>query len=67
MESGKIMRWLKAVGDLIERGEGIAEIESDKATVEMEALASGRLSEIVHGPGDEVPVGAKIGCIETSE
>jgi pyruvate/2-oxoglutarate dehydrogenase complex dihydrolipoamide acyltransferase (E2) component len=67
MESGKILRWLKAAGDLVERGEGIAEIEGDKVTVEMGALASGKLVEIIHGPGDEVPVGAKIGWIETLE
>lgn len=67
MERGKIVRWLKAAGDPVERGEGIAEIEGDKVTLEMEAKASGTLVEILHGPGDEVPVGAKIGWIETLE
>ena len=67
MERGKIVRWLKAVGDLVERGEGIAEIEGEKVTVEMEARAGGRLIEFLHGPGDEVPVGATIGWIETLE
>jgi pyruvate dehydrogenase E2 component (dihydrolipoyllysine-residue acetyltransferase) len=65
MESGTIVRWLKAVGDPIVRGEAIAEIMTDKATIEMEAVTSGKLIEITHSPGDEVPVGAKIGSIET--
>jgi pyruvate/2-oxoglutarate dehydrogenase complex dihydrolipoamide acyltransferase (E2) component len=42
----------------------IAEIETDKATVEMEAFVSGKLVEIVHPVGDEVPVGEVIGYIE---
>jgi pyruvate/2-oxoglutarate dehydrogenase complex dihydrolipoamide acyltransferase (E2) component len=42
----------------------IAEIETDKATVEMEAFVSGKLVEIVHPAGDEVPVGEVIGFIE---
>ncbi len=47
MEEGKIQAWLKQVGDRIERGEAIAEIETDKTTVEMEAMTSGTLVEIV--------------------
>lgn len=65
METGVIVRWLKAVGDPVARGEPIAEIMTDKATIEMEALAGGTLVEIVRGPGDEVPVGEAIGAIET--
>ena len=51
MEEGKIVSWLKKVGDRVERGEPIAEIETDKTTVEMEAIASGTLVEIVAGRG----------------
>jgi biotin carboxyl carrier protein len=41
MEQGKLAAWLKGVGDRVERGEPLAEIETDKLTVEMESLASG--------------------------
>ena len=64
METGKIAGWTKAVGDTVSRGDVIAEIETEKATVEMEALASGTLVEIVHGAGDEVPVGEVIGYLD---
>ena len=40
MEEGKVVSWLKKVGDKVERGEPIAEIETDKTTVEMEAMAN---------------------------
>ena len=46
MEQGKIVSWLKSVGDRVERGEPIADIETDKTTVEMESLAAGTLVEI---------------------
>ena len=67
MEEATIVDWLKAVGDRIERGEVIAEVETEKATVEMEALDSGTLVEIVAGPGSEVEVGAVIAYLETGE
>ena len=65
MEEGKIAGWLKAVGDRVERGEAIAEIETDKATVEMEAMAAGTLAEIVQDEGATVPVGDVIAILET--
>jgi pyruvate dehydrogenase E2 component (dihydrolipoamide acetyltransferase) len=64
METGVVSGWLKRVGDTITRGDVIAEIETDKVTVEMEALASGTLTEIVHDAGDEVPVGQPIAWLE---
>ena len=64
MATGHIASWSRKVGDPITRGDVIAEIETDKATVEMEALASGKLVEIVHQAGDDVPVGEVIGYIE---
>jgi pyruvate/2-oxoglutarate dehydrogenase complex dihydrolipoamide acyltransferase (E2) component len=64
MEAGKIAGWLKRVGDTIARGDVIAEIETDKVTVEMEATASGTLVEIVHDAGAEVPIGQAIAWIE---
>ncbi len=64
METGKVGGWLKKLGDQIARGDVIAEIETDKSTVEMEATASGTLAEIVHEAGAEVPVGETIAWLE---
>jgi len=64
MAAGRIAAWSRKVGDSVTRGDVIAEIETDKATVEMEAFVSGKLVEIVHPVGDEVPVGEVIGYIE---
>jgi pyruvate dehydrogenase E2 component (dihydrolipoamide acetyltransferase) len=57
MTEGTIVRWLKQVGDEIKKGEPIAEIETDKVTIEIEAFESGTLSELVANEGDLVPVG----------
>ena len=65
LETVRLVSWLSAVGDRVERGQPIAEIETDKATVEMEALAAGVLVAIIHQAGSEVPVGAVIGELET--
>ncbi len=64
METGTIGSWLKRVGDTINRGDVIAEIETDKTTVEMEATASGTLAEIVHEAGAAVPVGEPIAWLD---
>jgi pyruvate dehydrogenase E2 component (dihydrolipoamide acetyltransferase) len=63
-ETNKMVAWLKQVGDTVDRGEPIAEVETDKATVEMEALTSGTLVEIVAQIGDDVPVGDVIAYLE---
>jgi pyruvate dehydrogenase E2 component (dihydrolipoamide acetyltransferase) len=65
MEQGVVMQWLKAVGDRVERGEPIAEIETDKTTIEMESLVAGTLVEIVSPDGTEAAVGATIAYVET--
>jgi pyruvate dehydrogenase E2 component (dihydrolipoamide acetyltransferase) len=64
MESGKIGGWEKRVGDQVTRGEVIAEIETEKSAVEMEATASGILIEILAEAGAELPVGAVIGYLD---
>jgi pyruvate dehydrogenase E2 component (dihydrolipoamide acetyltransferase) len=64
METGKVGGWLKRVGDAVTRGDVRAEIETEKATVEMEATASGTLVEIVQGDGAEVAVGETIAWLE---
>ncbi len=63
METGKIIRWLKKEGDEVKKGEPLVEIESDKANIEVEAYASGRLSKIAVKEGDSAPIGAVIATI----
>src|SRR5258706_11694456 len=62
-EKGTLLNWLKAEGDPVKKGEPLMEVETDKATVEIEAPATGILSDVTAGPGDEVPVGRKIALI----
>jgi pyruvate/2-oxoglutarate dehydrogenase complex dihydrolipoamide acyltransferase (E2) component len=67
METGTIAAWTKQVGDPVARGEVIAEIETEKSTVEMEALAAGTLVEQTLAPGQEVPVGTVIGYLDDGQ
>src|ERR1700736_6266231 len=60
METGKILRWLKKEGDEVVKGEPLVEIESDKANIEVEAYASGKLSKILVPEGESAPIGAVI-------
>jgi pyruvate dehydrogenase E2 component (dihydrolipoamide acetyltransferase) len=60
MQEGTIVRWLKKPGDAVRRGEPIAEIETDKVTIEIEAFESGTLTEIVVQEGQSAPVNAVI-------
>jgi pyruvate dehydrogenase E2 component (dihydrolipoamide acetyltransferase) len=62
MESGTIVKWLKAEGDPVEKGEPLYEVDTDKATQEVEAEASGVLLKIAVAEG-EVPVGRTIAVI----
>lgn len=61
-DTGKIVQWLKADGDAVRAGEFIAEIETDKATIELEAPVAGTLARL-HAAGEEVPVGQAIAVI----
>jgi pyruvate dehydrogenase E2 component (dihydrolipoamide acetyltransferase) len=63
METGKIIKWLKREGDRVQGGDILAEIETDKADVEMEAFGAGVLRKILVQPGDRAPVGDLIGVI----
>ena len=67
MEEGRILKWLKQLGDRIEVGDIIAEVETDKADMEMEALDEGVLIEILVPEGGMVPVGgvmARLGAAD---
>lgn len=64
MEHGTLARWLKAEGDVVEKGEVIAEIETDKATMELEAAASGRIGRLLVANGTaDIPVDTAIALI----
>jgi len=63
MESGKIIKWLKKEGDPVQSGDILAEVETDKADVEMEAFGGGVLRKILVSAGSTVPVGSLIGVI----
>jgi len=62
-ETGTLIQWLKSAGDSVTKGEPLMEIETDKATVEIEAPASGILSSITAQAGDVIPVGQRIALI----
>jgi len=63
MTEGTIVKWLKAEGDQVGRGDKLAEVETDKTVVEMEAYAEGLLRKIVVSEGSLVQVGAVIAFI----
>jgi len=63
VDEGTIVHWLKEVGDLVERGEIVVEIETDKALVEVEATTEGRLGEIIRKEGETVKMGERIATI----
>lgn len=63
MMEGKIVRWLKKEGDELISGEVMAEIETDKATMEMEVVDEGVLHKIIQQKGSVVPVGSPIAII----
>jgi pyruvate dehydrogenase E2 component (dihydrolipoamide acetyltransferase) len=65
MTEGKLLRWIKHEGDTINKGEAIAEIETDKVNIEVEAFDSGVLQRVLVQEGETVPVGQPIGILAT--
>src|SRR5262245_44486402 len=63
MEEGQIARWLKKEGDKVSMGEPLAEIDTDKATMEMQALANGVLLKILINEGQSAPLGQLIAVV----
>lgn len=63
MAEGTLVRWVKSEGDAVTKGEVLAEIETDKATVEVESTFSGVVARHLVGQGDIVPVGTPIAII----
>ncbi len=63
MEEGTLLKWLKSEGDEVAEGDAIAEIETDKVSLEIEATESGTLAKLLVGEGDIVPIGQPIAQI----
>ncbi|MBI1848402.1 MAG: 2-oxo acid dehydrogenase subunit E2 [Candidatus Rokubacteria bacterium] len=63
METGKLIKWLKGEGDRVNGGDILAEVETDKADVEMEAFGAGVLRKVLLQPGEQAPVGTLIAVI----
>ena len=63
MEEGQLSRWLKKEGDKVSMGEPLAEIDTDKATMEMQALVNGVLRKILIKEGESAPLGQLIAII----
>jgi pyruvate dehydrogenase E2 component (dihydrolipoamide acetyltransferase) len=63
MEEGTLLKWLKAVGDPVSEGDALAEIETDKVTLEMEAQEDGFLTNILVEEGAIVPIGEAVATI----
>jgi pyruvate/2-oxoglutarate dehydrogenase complex dihydrolipoamide acyltransferase (E2) component len=64
IDEGTIIRWIKAVGDKVQQGESLAEIETAKATQEVEAPVSGTLVQILLPEGQTAAVNTEIAVIE---
>ena len=63
MTEGTLLKWLKKEGDKVEAGDAIAEVETDKATMEMEAFDDGILHKHMVAPGAKVPIGNRIALL----
>ncbi len=63
MEEGRIVEWKVKTGDAVGEGDVIAEVETDKAVMELESFWNGTVAEILHGDGDVVAVGEVIARI----
>jgi pyruvate dehydrogenase E2 component (dihydrolipoamide acetyltransferase) len=64
MEEGTLVKWLKSEGEEISEGDPIAEIETDKVTLELEAENSGTLAQLIASEGQDIPVGEAIAFIQ---
>jgi pyruvate dehydrogenase E2 component (dihydrolipoamide acetyltransferase) len=64
MEEGTLVKWLKSEGDEVSEGDAIAEIETDKVTMELEAEDSGTLAQLIADEGQDIPVGEAIAFIQ---
>src|SRR5665647_1099457 len=63
MEEGELTRWMKKVGDRVQKGDVLAEIETDKATMDLEAFDDGILEQLLVADGTLVPIGQPVAVI----
>ena len=63
MSVGTLVKWHKKAGDLVKNGDILAEVETDKATMELENFDDGTLLEIFVGEGDEVPIWSPLAAV----
>ena len=66
MNNGRLVKWVKKIGDPIKKGESVADVETDKAVMDVEAFHDGYLAGPLAAEGSEMPVGATIGYIADS-
>ena len=64
VDEGKVVKWLKKVGDEIKEGDILCEVETDKTAAEIPSTVKGKLTEIIAQEGDTIPVGGKIATVE---
>ena len=64
MTEGTLIKWHKQIGDLVEIGDVLAEVETDKATMEMEAFDEGTLTEILVQEGEKAVIGAILAVLD---
>src|SRR3954462_4307558 len=67
MEEGRLVKWLKNEGDAVKNGDTLAEVETDKAIMELVARGDGVLRKRLINEGDAKPVGTLIGVIATAD
>jgi pyruvate dehydrogenase E2 component (dihydrolipoamide acetyltransferase) len=67
MQEGTITRWLKRPGDKVKRGDIVAEVETDKANMEIESYENGVLEQILVNEGETVSVGSTIALVKELE
>jgi pyruvate dehydrogenase E2 component (dihydrolipoamide acetyltransferase) len=67
MEEGRVLKWVKQEGDPVESGDVVVEVETDKATMEVEAMGSGVLRKILVGEDTTVPTGTLLGVVAAED
>ncbi len=67
MEEGKILHWIKREGDVVKKGEPLAEVETDKVNIEIESFFTGTLRKILIVEGESAPIGAPIAYIGAAD
>src|SRR5882757_8890415 len=67
MTEGTLVKWIKKEGDTVKSGDVLAEVETDKATMDLEAFDSGILRKILVSEGAKVPINTRVGIIGTKD